>query len=162
MEPPPSPSCPRSSRASTSFLRHLSKQDVDGRDKPGHDSGEVVQHGQSKFLLPHLPQPRHRLLQCISEAVGLVMRDASHRDQLGVHTGFLKFRNSRLRWVERYDLVVAGMNRQNRKPPPGGGCRRPAGDWNCRAEAFRKLLRKMPGACTAHTVAGDCKLVLVD
>ena len=27
-----------SSRASTSFLRHLSKQDVDGRDKPGHDS----------------------------------------------------------------------------------------------------------------------------
>ena len=27
-----------SSRASTSFLRHLGKQDVDGRDKPGHDS----------------------------------------------------------------------------------------------------------------------------
>jgi len=24
--------------APTSFLRHLSKQDVDGRDKPGHDS----------------------------------------------------------------------------------------------------------------------------
>ena len=34
------PSCPRLSRASTSFLRHLSKQDVDGRDTPGHDSGE--------------------------------------------------------------------------------------------------------------------------
>jgi len=29
-----------SSRASTSFLRRLSKQDVDGRDKPGHDSGK--------------------------------------------------------------------------------------------------------------------------
>jgi hypothetical protein len=28
-----------SSRASTSFC---GKQDVDGRDKPGHDSGEVV------------------------------------------------------------------------------------------------------------------------
>ncbi len=27
-----------SSRASTSLLRRLSKQDVDGRDKPGHDS----------------------------------------------------------------------------------------------------------------------------
>jgi peptidoglycan/LPS O-acetylase OafA/YrhL len=31
-------SCPRSSRASTSFSRQASKQDVDGRDKPGHDS----------------------------------------------------------------------------------------------------------------------------
>src|SRR5215471_14204234 len=33
------------SRASTSFLRLLSKEDVDGRDKPGHDSGEVVRYG---------------------------------------------------------------------------------------------------------------------
>jgi peptidoglycan/LPS O-acetylase OafA/YrhL len=31
-------SCPRSPRASTSFSRQSSKQDVDGRDKPGHDS----------------------------------------------------------------------------------------------------------------------------
>ncbi len=38
-----SPSCPRLSRASTFFFRHLSKQDVDGRDKPGHDSGGLVQ-----------------------------------------------------------------------------------------------------------------------
>jgi len=30
------PSCPALCRASTS-LRHLSKQGVDGRDKPGHD-----------------------------------------------------------------------------------------------------------------------------
>src|SRR5580700_9550613 len=30
-------SCPRLSRASTSFLRHLSKQDVDGRTELGHD-----------------------------------------------------------------------------------------------------------------------------
>jgi putative endonuclease len=33
-----SPSCPRLSRASTSFFCGHSKQDVDGRDKPGHDS----------------------------------------------------------------------------------------------------------------------------
>ncbi len=43
IESAPSSSCPRLSRASTSFLRCLSKQDVDGRDEPGHDSGEVVQ-----------------------------------------------------------------------------------------------------------------------
>ena len=35
--PPP---CPRLSRASTPFLRAFSEQDVDGRDKPGHDSPE--------------------------------------------------------------------------------------------------------------------------
>jgi hypothetical protein len=28
----------------TFFLQHLSKQGVDGRDKPGHDSGEMVQY----------------------------------------------------------------------------------------------------------------------
>jgi hypothetical protein len=31
-------SCPRVSRASTSFLR-VRQKDVDGRDKPGHDGG---------------------------------------------------------------------------------------------------------------------------
>jgi hypothetical protein len=31
-------SCPRLSRASTSFLPGFSEQDVDGRDKPGHDA----------------------------------------------------------------------------------------------------------------------------
>jgi hypothetical protein len=25
------------------FLQYLSKKDMDGRDKPGHDSGKVVQ-----------------------------------------------------------------------------------------------------------------------
>jgi hypothetical protein len=30
-------------RASTSFLLSFSEQGVDGRDKRGHDSGEVVQ-----------------------------------------------------------------------------------------------------------------------
>jgi hypothetical protein len=35
---PPS-SCPRLSRASTSFSLSAHKQDMDGRDKPGHDSG---------------------------------------------------------------------------------------------------------------------------
>jgi hypothetical protein len=29
------------------FLARLSKQDVDGRDKPGHDSGKVVQHDRN-------------------------------------------------------------------------------------------------------------------
>jgi hypothetical protein len=29
------------------FLPGLSKQDVDGRDKPGHDSGEVVQYDRN-------------------------------------------------------------------------------------------------------------------
>src|SRR6266478_2592372 len=50
----PSASCPRndtpprraagtpSSRASTSFLLGASKQNVDGRDEPGHDSGGMV------------------------------------------------------------------------------------------------------------------------
>jgi hypothetical protein len=54
------------------------------------------------------------------------MRDAGEHDQLSVHSGFLQFRNSRLGWLKRRDLVVARMNRQNRKPPAGGGCRRPA------------------------------------
>jgi hypothetical protein len=39
-----SASCPRLSRPSTSFLLKFSKQGVDGRDKPGHDCGEVVQY----------------------------------------------------------------------------------------------------------------------
>src|ERR1700720_1279261 len=33
-------SCPRLSRASTPFLWHLGKQDVDGRDEHGHDDVE--------------------------------------------------------------------------------------------------------------------------
>jgi hypothetical protein len=37
-------SCPRLSRASTSFLPSFSRCGVDGRDKPGHDSEKVVQH----------------------------------------------------------------------------------------------------------------------
>src|SRR5260370_9471247 len=57
--PPPPTSCPRrdtppryaagtpSSRASTSFLRHLHKQDVYGPDKPGHDPGEVVRYDRN-------------------------------------------------------------------------------------------------------------------
>src|ERR1700719_515805 len=32
------------SRASTPFLRRFSKQDVGGRDKPDHDSGEMVRY----------------------------------------------------------------------------------------------------------------------
>src|SRR6266436_6439699 len=41
---PPSPSCPRLSRASTSFLRAFSEKGVDGRHKPGHDGGEMARH----------------------------------------------------------------------------------------------------------------------
>src|SRR5260370_15824995 len=55
IEPPPPPSCPSPdlirglSRASTPCLRQISKQGVDGRDKPGHDSGEVVQNDQNRL-----------------------------------------------------------------------------------------------------------------
>src|SRR6266849_7437100 len=57
------PSCPSPdlirglSRASTPFLRHLSKQDVDGRDKPGHDSGKVVRHDQNALQGPMVATP---------------------------------------------------------------------------------------------------------
>jgi hypothetical protein len=43
VESSPPPSCPRLSRASTSFLFSFSEQGVDGRDKLGQDSGEMVQ-----------------------------------------------------------------------------------------------------------------------
>src|SRR5260370_10824975 len=45
-------SCPRLSRASTSFLPRASKQDVDGRDKPGHDSGGIVHHDRHTPMSP--------------------------------------------------------------------------------------------------------------
>src|SRR5260370_13942941 len=45
-EPPLPASCPRLSRASTSFLRAFSQEDMDGRDKPGHDAKQMVQHDQ--------------------------------------------------------------------------------------------------------------------
>jgi hypothetical protein len=35
------------SRASTSFLPTFSKQGVDGRDKPGHDSEKVTQRDRN-------------------------------------------------------------------------------------------------------------------
>jgi hypothetical protein len=38
----------RLSRASTSCLCTFSEKDVDGRDKPGHDSGEVVQYATNR------------------------------------------------------------------------------------------------------------------
>jgi hypothetical protein len=44
-------SCPRLSRASTSFLRAFSEKDVDGRDKPGHDCGEVIRHYRTRPTL---------------------------------------------------------------------------------------------------------------
>jgi len=69
------------------------------------------------------------------------MRDAGPRDQLCVHTGILKFGNSRLRRVKRCDMVVAGMNRQNRKPPPCGGCRRLPATGNRRAEPSGNFLQ---------------------
>src|SRR5260370_32979034 len=50
------PSCPRLSRASTSFLRDFSEKDVDSRDKPGHDSGEMARHRNA--LNPEEPNMR--------------------------------------------------------------------------------------------------------
>src|SRR5580704_18394582 len=51
------PSCPRLSRASTSFLRPFRKRDVDGRDKPGHDFGELIQYDRCDWhsLRPAVP-----------------------------------------------------------------------------------------------------------
>jgi hypothetical protein len=37
------------SRASTFFLPGVSQQGVDGRDEPGHDSGEMAQHDRNAF-----------------------------------------------------------------------------------------------------------------
>ena len=45
------------------------------------------------------------------------MRDAVQRDQLCIDAHFLKFGNPRLCWAKRHDLLVAGVNRQNRSPP---------------------------------------------
>src|SRR5258707_7939145 len=42
-------SWPRLSRASTSFWPSFSKQDVDGRDKPGHDD-DVVRYSQPEHV----------------------------------------------------------------------------------------------------------------
>jgi hypothetical protein len=45
---------PLLSRKSTSLLS-FSYQDVDGRDEPGRDSGEMVQHDRKPLGLPYLP-----------------------------------------------------------------------------------------------------------
>src|SRR5688572_10785077 len=51
---PPAPSCPALSRASTSSLQR--KQDVDGRDKPGHDGWASIyskhRHGKLRQIKP--------------------------------------------------------------------------------------------------------------
>ena len=62
----------------------------------------------------------------------------------------------------RFDLIVKGMNGQDRKPPSGGGCRRRAGDRNRSAEPLWEFLCKMPGACAAHAVTGDGNFIFVD
>jgi hypothetical protein len=69
------------------------------------------------------------------------MRDASWRDQLCVYTGFLKFRNSRLHWRKRYDLIVVRMNRQNRNPPSGSGYARRR-SWPTSPGDDRKIRRR--------------------
>src|SRR5438046_1538057 len=98
----------------------------------------------SNVLLPNLPQPWDRLLQRRLKAVRLIMRDAREQDQFRVHAGFLKLCNPRFRWTKGRDLIVARMNRQNRKPPPRRRFRWRAGDGNRGAETLRELLRKMP------------------
>src|SRR6267154_5291070 len=72
------PSCPRLSRASTSFLRQLSKQGVDGRDKPGHDAGRIRGNSNKMTDKPggqHMLASRRRVLTgaaslAITAAVG--------------------------------------------------------------------------------------------
>ncbi len=63
------PSCPSPdlirglSRASTPFLRRFSKQHVGGRDKPGHDSGEMLRHDSNlgSAIIDVAPPPAHDL-----------------------------------------------------------------------------------------------------
>jgi hypothetical protein len=48
-------SCPRLSRVSTLFLRQFSEQGVDGRDKPGHDSGSTATRPEFHFSKSRAP-----------------------------------------------------------------------------------------------------------
>src|SRR5258708_7448292 len=60
----PSPDLIRGlSRASTPFLRRFSKQHVGGRDKPGHDSGEMLRHDSNlgSAIIDVAPPPAHDL-----------------------------------------------------------------------------------------------------
>lgn len=95
-------------------------------------------------LFPNLVQPWRRLPQGVLEAMCLVMRNAGQGDHPGVHARLLKLRDARIGGRERGDLIVAGVNGENRNLPPGGRLRRAAGDWNRRAENLREFLRKMP------------------
>src|SRR5580704_17117022 len=69
------PSCPRLSRASTSFLRKPTKQGVDGRDEPGHDS--------RAGRLPALQIPAQPVYPCSRLSFRLEGRSTTKRIEQG-------------------------------------------------------------------------------
>src|SRR5258708_13564737 len=71
------------SRASTPFLPGFRKQDVDGRDKPGHDAGEngFDMIGIRHAMRPPLVRPTVSMLVCILIALCGVANPAASAEQ---------------------------------------------------------------------------------
>src|SRR5436309_221858 len=113
-------------------------------------------------LLPDLSQPGNRLAQSIHEAIRLVMCDADQCDQLRTLTCFLKLSNTCFGRTERNDLIISGMNRQNREAPLGYRCRRPAGHRNDSAEVIGILLCNVPCTGATHAETSDDDPFLID
>ena len=66
----PSTSCPALCRASTSSLENVSEQDVDGRDKPGHDEDEASESNiaaQYAATAPGIAPENHDSKSCHPE-----------------------------------------------------------------------------------------------
>src|SRR5437588_8895650 len=101
-------------------------------------------------------------MQSLHEAICFEVCDASQRDQLCALAGFLKLRDACFGLADGYDLVIAGMNGQNREAPPRPGRRRTARYGNHSAETIRVLLRNVPGARAAHAETGNDNLFWVD
>src|SRR5687768_9372355 len=75
----PSTSCPAICRASTSSW--AAKQDVDGRDKPGHDGCEVAARSQNAALRP---------LHCWDKMNAKVMSLQSHNSSEFARRGLMR------------------------------------------------------------------------
>src|SRR2546428_5508221 len=99
------------------------------------------------FRFPEFSKPRDRPMESLHEAIRLEVRDAGQRDQLCALAGFLQLRDTRFGWAKWYDLVIAGMNGQNREMPRRRRSRRTARHGYHSAETIRILLRNVPGAC---------------